>query len=387
MSCFRTDGGTQTVRFNSNCECEKTVTVDYSYYSHAKVTSGTRFLVCDREAKIKIEDYAILFRTGEFGNASEINSGIALVSSVCKVEKDTNFISDINDITNILGSVVQSGVKASQIIDGAGTISDFFNQRISQIGVCSMIDTTYTLINGKDTFTLNSLERSIKIDLLSRANFEGQAKGNAYLEGAINSAFYLAAILETDEYSDLCCDEKIAAYALGTLDGFPIDGDGIPNNMSQGILKNLSDLQEETVGAFYGQYTPWGGNFDSTGCCDDVDIECTNQCVYFRVGDCKNVDSFNNAEIENRASELLFSDIVTIYPIPQLQGESIYLELKDKPIYIEIVDMDGKVLFSKMQEYDDYHKIALNTQNLSTGIYFVRCTFEGKTTVNKFVIN
>lgn len=380
MACYLP----QNLVYSSKCKCKKLISVNYAYTSHVKAaSSSTGGPFCDRKSKIKIEDYAILTSTPGTGTATSLNSGIALVSSACDNPQDTNFISNVSDLSSTLGTILQSGTAATQILSGVGSVGQFFANQMSSSGVCSAIDTSYTLMTGNEMFVFNSAQRLLTLTIISRANFEGQAQGSAAAFGAINSSFYMSAVLETEFPSKICCQEKIGSYVLGTMMGFPINNSGPANNMSTGHIPDLGTLQAY-VGSFIGLYSPWGGNFQGSGCCDDVLVDCYSRCVDFIDGECRNIagggiDDPSN-EIRSKSNE---SDLVSISPVPIYQGNILSIKCVTRPQTMELYDIRGSKLIILDVDTPD---ITLQTYDLDPGLYFIKTTFENQIIIKKVII-
>jgi len=79
-----------------------------------------------------------------------------------------------------------------------------------------------------------------------------------------------------------------------------------------------------------------------------------------------------------------------VYPNPAMRGEIVYLQLRvlaNETIDLRLYNQQGRLVSSYSKLIDTEDRIAINTESMPAGIYFVQFRSSGQIKTNKLVIN
>jgi hypothetical protein len=75
---------------------------------------------------------------------------------------------------------------------------------------------------------------------------------------------------------------------------------------------------------------------------------------------------------------------VDIFPNPVKQGESLKLQISERNCSVEVIDMNGKIISS--QRYFSSTEAELPTDNIKSGVYFIKIISENGVVVKKLIV-
>jgi hypothetical protein len=409
-----------------NCKsCKKQVEVEYGYYSKTFLTAHAYSCVgCTQGAWITIEDWAMMFATKNGVQQDSIIQGQKKFNAICDNPDEPSIdsvLTSANSLVNAVTTAIGSATTANIFAAATATVA-FYNTFLNET-LCDELNLDdYTLFSGQKRYEMSPGDE-LKFTIVSNATFGGRVKNHGESIAQINSDFYLATVLttipdETDSIPAYCECEKIAAYALGSLntsseDIPPVDEPNNTNESNWNIVFDdppfgLSTMQQLT-GSFIGSFGPWPGAFETTNCCD-VKIKCMSDCVALTgCGENPDVNRVSNTNI-NVSEKALLSEVLTeanstkqnegllnnrsdinnirIYPNPLTSDElSIVTNTSLGLKSISVYDMRGSRVFGKdfnSQDEENIHRISL--PNLNNGMYIILLTDEkGNNYWNKII--
>jgi len=406
MKCF----DPHSAEIDTSCNCEKDVTVvgEYTSYVHGRSgTEGNFFGPGNGSVRSCMEDWAFFTRFTRDG-LTRIEDGAAITCVECRSTDSTNFVTDLAVAATgleqlIPGLIDTTGYDLSdldEILDTTAQIIDLLDNVFSFPNDCGdLVDSTYTLISANDRFTLTAENDYVAYTMSSRIySFTDFTNDEAWHELHVLSDYYMAGTLESRGDST-CCNEKVGAYSIGTLENFEesnlatIDGSDVTylglewkingplkntNMLATGGLyqrgdgNRLNRLQRD-VANFFNTIDP---NFlkDAFALeCPDgcqISVNCYFNCGYW--GECHDEEGDANNEEEIESRNLSISNQgniinlnfvpdnegnrIKIYPNPITGGESIRIESKSafKNQILYIFRTDGKLIYESVLENDEH---------------------------------
>ncbi len=280
----------------SNCAtCQKKVNIEYGYYSSVDLfAQRLSCFACPEKAEVTIEDWAMLVvQNGD--EVTVVDSDAKRFQAICGFDPNDptidSLLTNLPDLIQAIGLAIAKP-NAETVIAASAELIEFMENSILETSCATHLVDEYTSFAGDTTFLLNPGEQ-LKVTLVSNAKFGGKIVNHGRAIGSINSDFYLTGVLTTIPDSaggvpEYCECEKIASYAVGSLEPFTPSSDFIVDEPSNGQVNwseiflnspfNLATMQQ-LVGSFVGTAGDWGDAFELAGCCDVV-IPCHSDCVF-----------------------------------------------------------------------------------------------------------
>jgi len=420
MKCF----DPISAEIDTSCNCEKDVTVVGQYTSHATGRAGTDAgafgMSGNGSVRSCMEDFAFFTRFTREG-ITRIEDGASIACVECASSDSTNFLTSLasaaTDLEELVpGLIDTTGYDLSdlnELLDTSAQIVDVIDNLFSFPASCGdQIDSTYTLISANDNFTLTPSNDYVSYTMSSRIySYTDFTNDEAYHELHVLSDYFLAGSL-TSRGDSTCCDEKVGAYAIGTLMEFEeanlmevngndasylglefrIHGPLEQSNMlatgglyQRGADNRLNRLQRDVAAVLNlldQQLLTLAFPYECPDGCQ-YSVKCYFNCGYW--GDCHEEEgnANNDEDLENRnlsisnqgnTINLNFipdneGNRIKIYPNPITGGESIRIESKSafKNQILYIFRTDGKLIYESVLENDE-HLRDLDNSVLHNGV-------------------
>ena len=398
--------GSSTIRFRSVCidpvtvtanleeceTCDKEVTIDYGYFSTAKLFSATHACsFCDEGAKGVMEEYASVFVVnGESENEILFNQG-KRYETECDWDDDVQSLDETLTDATALAVTIAAAIAAPSIQTiglAAQQLVSFYENNIQEEGCDEFFFPQPISGNGSKTYILKP-GTSLLAAITSGTTFGAKVINHGEVLLRTNSDFYLTGVVKSipndaGEVPDYCDCELLASYVVGSLDQ---DTPQIPNeDENTGINPKWNQLfsaaplglltMRQYAGEIIGTSADWQGAFEEAGCCSVI-IPCDSDCVFVRgCGD--DVQIGYSSEDQNGSIEML-SELnegsINVYPNPAREGQVLEITMlnPEDVSSISIMNISGKMI--QDVSIDNDYNVSVNTTGFNQGIYIVVINF------------
>gem|GEM_PF-6606353 len=214
-----------TTQIPANCDCDKTILIDYSYSTRMKAQARVPSGWGGRGARASAEDFALLSVGRLNSNDIEIiDAGRGLVGDACATSWNADWVSDFLTLAVDVTLLVLELDDIEDLPDHADALPDIVDNLtnvlttdiIETSGDCTYKHETGTLISGSTSVTLKPND-PVEVVMTSYSSVHTSGYGKYRASAMIASNYHLSTILLQGELENKwhCCSPKIGQHSIG----------------------------------------------------------------------------------------------------------------------------------------------------------------------------